>query len=84
LQISHHDFNARSETPFYHEDSEKQELLRISDALKKHRVEIAAFFADHTESEERGDFIKSFSTTPMLRKFSVTDSGPGIVRGMMC
>ncbi len=60
LQISHHDFDTRTDIPYYHEDREKQELLRTSDALKDHRVEIAAFFAAHTDSKERGDFIKSF------------------------
>ena len=60
LQISHHDFNARTDIPYYHEDSEKQELLRISDALKDHRAEIAAFFEAHEGRKERGDFIKGF------------------------
>ncbi len=68
LQISHHDFNARSEIPYYHEDSEKAELLRTSDALKAHRTEIAAFFADHTESKERGDFIKAFFNNTYVEK----------------
>ena len=60
LQFSHHDFNALSEIPYYHEDDEKNELLRTSDALKKHRAEIAAFFACHTDGKERGDFVKGF------------------------
>ena len=35
-------------------------MLRTCDALKDHRTEIAAFFADHPGRRERGDFIKSF------------------------
>jgi len=60
LQFSHHDFSAPSEILYYHEDSEKTELLRTCDALKDHRTEIAAFFADHPGRKERGDFIKTF------------------------
>ncbi len=60
LTISHHDFNALSEIPYYHEDDEKNELLRTCDAFKGHRVQIAAFFAEHTDGKERGDFLKSF------------------------
>ena len=40
LQPSGHDFDARSDIPYYHCSAEKQELLRISDALKDHRVGI--------------------------------------------
>ena len=58
LQPSGHDFNAPSDIPYFHYSSEKQELLRISDALKDHRVTIAAYFADHEDSKERGNFIK--------------------------
>ena len=45
---------------YYYQDGEKSELLRTCDALKDHRTEIAAFFADHPGRRERGDFIKSF------------------------
>ena len=45
---------------YYYQDGEKSELLRTCDALKDHRTEIAAFFADHPGRKERGDFIKSF------------------------
>ncbi len=38
----------------------KNELLRTSDALKGHRTEIASFFADHEDKNERADFIKTF------------------------
>ena len=68
LRFSHHDFRVRSEIPYYYEDEEKNELLRISDALKKHRVEIAAFFAEHEDSMERGDFIKSFFDDTYVEK----------------
>ena len=60
LEVSFHDFTARSGIDYYHEDSEKNELLRTSDALREHRKEIAAFFADHSDSRERGDFVKGF------------------------
>ncbi len=60
LEVSFHDFTARSEIDYYHEDREKNELLRTSDALKDHRKEIAAFFADHLDSRKRGDFLKGF------------------------
>lgn len=68
LQISHHDFNARTDIPYYHEDSEKTELLRISDALKDHRAEIAAFFEAHEGRKERGDFIKTFFDNTYVEK----------------
>ena len=68
LQNSHHDFDARTEIPYYHEDSEKQELLRISDALKNHRTEIAAFFEAHEGRKERGDFIKGFFDNTYVEK----------------
>ena len=68
LQNSHHDFNARTDIPYYHEDSEKTELLRISDALKDHRPEIAAFFEAHEGRKERGDFIKGFFDNTYVEK----------------
>lgn len=68
LQNSHHDFDARTDIPYYHEDSEKQELLRISDALKDHRTEIAAFFETHEGRKERGDFIKGFFDNTYVEK----------------
>ena len=60
LQLSNHDFNARSEIPYYYAPDEKNELLRNCLALKNHRKEIAAFFEAHTDRRERGDFIKTF------------------------
>ena len=68
LQNKHHDFNARTDIPYYHEDSEKQELLRISDALNGHRAEIAAFFEAHEGRKERGDFIKGFFDNTYVEK----------------
>ena len=68
LQNSHHDFDAHTDIPYYHEDSEKQELLRISDALKDHRTEIAAFFEAHEGRKERGDFIKGFFDSTYVEK----------------
>ena len=60
LQISGHDFNSRSDLPYYYAPDEKNELLRNCLALKNHRKEIAAFFEAHTDRKERGDFIRSF------------------------
>ena len=60
LPLSGHDFNAAFDIPYFHEDEEKQELLRTSHALKNHRQEIAVFFSEHSDNRERGDFIKSF------------------------
>ena len=60
LQLSGHDFNARSEIPYYYAPDAKNELLRNCLALKDHRKEIAAFFESHEDRKERGDFIKTF------------------------
>ena len=60
LQLSGYDFNARTEIAYYHQDAEKQELVRTSDALKDHRVTIAAYFSEHEDRRERGNFVKSF------------------------
>ena len=68
LQFSHHDFDAPSEIPYYHEENERNELLRICDALKDHRTEIAVFFAEHSDNKERGDFIKSFFNSTHVEK----------------
>ncbi len=45
---------------YFYQDSEKCELIKNSPALKEHRVEIAAYFREHTDAEERGDFIMRF------------------------
>ena len=68
LQRSGHDFNAPSDIPYFHQSAEKQELLRISDALKGHRVTIAAYFADHEDSKERGNFIKGYFDSTYVEK----------------
>ena len=60
LQLSGHDFDARSVIPFYHHHEEKQEIIRSGKALKDHRVTIAAYLADHEDRKERGIFVKSF------------------------
>ncbi|MBQ7645887.1 MAG: hypothetical protein IJS94_01335, partial [Clostridia bacterium] len=60
LQLSGHDFNARSEIPYYYAPDAKNELLRNCLALKDHRKEIAAFFEVNDDRKKRGDFIKSF------------------------
>ena len=60
LQLSGHDFDARSDIPFYHHHEEKQEIIRSGKALKEHRVTIAAYLADHEDRKERGNFVKSF------------------------
>lgn len=77
LQFSHHDFNARTDIPYYHEDGEKNELLRICDALKDHRTEIAAFFAEHPGRKERGDFIKAFFNNTYVEKILSNDQRAG-------
>ena len=59
LQLSEHDFNGRgSGIDYYHQDKEKNELLRTY--LRSHIDEIATFYESHSDREERGDFIKSF------------------------
>ena len=68
LQLSGHDFDARTEIAYYHQDAEKQELIRTSDALKDHRVTIAAYFADHEDRRERGNFVKSFFDDASVEK----------------
>ena len=60
LQLSGRNGNFLWDVEFYHHDREKNELLRTSDALKDNRIEIAAFFADHPDSRERGDFVKGY------------------------
>ena len=62
LQLSGHDFNGRgSGIDYYHQDKEKNELLRTY--LRSHIDEIATFYESHSDREERGDFIKSFFTS---------------------
>ncbi len=68
LQLSGRDGNYTWDVDYYHHDDEKNELIRISDALKDHRVEIAAFFADHPDSEERGNFVRDFFDNYFVEK----------------
>lgn len=60
LQLSGHDFNARTEIAYYADDEEKNELLRSCLALKDHRVEIAAFITTHEDRNECGNYIKGY------------------------
>ena len=43
-------------------------MLRVSDALKDHKAEIAAFFEAHEGRKERGDFIKGFFDNTYVEK----------------
>ena len=45
---------------YFYQDHEKCELIKNSPALKEHRIEIATYFRDHTDSKERGDYIMQF------------------------
>ena len=46
-------------------------MIRTSDALKDHRVTIAAYFSEHEDRRERGIFVKSFfDGTPAERILS--------------
>ncbi|MBR5090535.1 MAG: N-6 DNA methylase, partial [Ruminiclostridium sp.] len=69
LQLSGHDFNKRSEIPYYYDPDAKNELLRTSYALRKHRKEIAAFFEAHESRKERGDFIRSYFDNTFVEQF---------------
>ena len=60
LQLSGRNGNFTWDVEFFHQDNEQNELLRTCDALKDHRVEIAAFFADHRDDKERGNYLKRF------------------------
>ena len=77
LQLSRHDFDTPAEIPYYYYDAEKNELLRTSDALKEHRAEIAAFFAVHEDSKERGNFIRSFFDNTFVEKILSNDQRAG-------
>ncbi len=60
LHLSRHDFNAPSDIPYYYAPDEQNELLRTCSELTDHRIEIAAFFANHEDRKERGDYVKTF------------------------
>ena len=60
LQLSGRNGNFVHDVEYFHQDPEKNELLRTCEKLRNHRVEIAAFFASNPDTEERGNFIKGF------------------------
>ena len=72
-----YDYEARRETEYYHHDAEKQELIRSSDALKDHRIEIATFFDTHPDARERGSFIKTFYDNVFVEKILSNDQRAG-------
>lgn len=72
-----YDYEARRETEYYFHDAEKQELIRDSDALKDHRIEIATFFDTHPDARERGSFIKAFYDNAFVEKILFNDQRAG-------
>ncbi len=50
----------RTEVDYFHEDAEKNELIRNCPQLNDHRVEIATFFKSQSDNKERGNFLRSF------------------------
>ena len=68
LQLSGRNGNFTWDVEFFHQDDEQNELLRTCDALKDHRVEIAAFFADHPDSRERGNYLKRFFNNTFIEQ----------------
>ena len=72
-----YDYEARRETEYYFHDAEKQELIRDSDALKDHRIEIATFFDTHPDARERGSFIKAFYDNAFVEKILSNDQRAG-------
>ena len=66
LPLSGHDFNARPSVDYFHQDHEKNEILRTCDPLKDHRKGIAAFFNDHRDDKECGFFVRDhFGAKPV-------------------
>ena len=66
LPLSGHDFNARTPYDYFHQDHEKNELLRSHSPLKDHRQDIAAFFDSHRDVKECGFFIRDhFGSEPV-------------------
>ena len=66
-----------SDAPFYGDVGEKNELLRESDALKDHRVEVAAYFAAHEDNTERGEFVKGFFDNTLIESILSNDQRAG-------
>ena len=60
LQLSGRNGNFNWEVEYFHQDEEKNELLRTCEKLRDHRVEIAAFFASNPDNKERGNYLKRF------------------------
>ncbi len=58
LPLSDHDFNRPTGVDYFHQDPEKNELLRNHSPLKDHRKAIAAFFNAHRDDKECGFFIR--------------------------
>lgn len=58
LPLSGHDFNRPTGIDYFHQDHEKNELLRTCDPLKDHRKDIAAFFNAHRDDKECGFFVR--------------------------
>jgi len=77
LQLSGHDFNVRSEIPYYYAPEAKNELIRNCPALKNHRKEITAFFESHEDRRERGDFIKGFFDETFVEHILESDERVG-------
>lgn len=73
LQLSGHDFNAPSNIPYYYDPDEQNELLRTCSELNDHRIEIAAFFANHEDRKERGNYVKTFFSNTYVEQ--ILDSG---------
>ena len=68
LQLSGRNGDLKWEVEFFHQDEEKNELLRTCERLRDHRVEIAAFFASHPDDKERGNFIKGFFNNTFIEQ----------------
>ena len=73
LQLSGHDFNAPSIIPYYYDPDEQNELLRTCSELNDHRIEIAAFFANHEDRKERGNYVKTFFSNTYVEQ--ILESG---------
>ncbi|MBQ9720732.1 MAG: helicase, partial [Oscillospiraceae bacterium] len=77
LDVGYYNPDVPSGVPFYYHTEEKNELLRISDALKDHRADIAAFFAVHEGRKERGNYIRSYFNNTLIEKILSNDQRAG-------
>lgn len=73
LQLSGRNGDLRWEAEYFHQDEEKNELLRTCEKLNNHRMEIAAFFASQPDEKERGNFVKSFFDNTFIEQ--ILESG---------